>query len=662
VDRRSLPATVDLLRSPPDVAVLRLTAPAPLEARVLPLGRSPRTPQRGLRTFGYPEWRHEAGLPGELAFRGITDDDGYGQLTLRSEEATLGFSGAPIWDAELGAVIGMVKSIFSADRAQRLGTTVIGVPVEVIRDICPQLRLAADCPYRGLEPFTEEHVDYYYGREHATSQLLTTLGNGHFAPVVAVSGGGKSSLLQAGLAKGLRDRPVAGLAQRVRCYQRVGGQPHAGLLHSLARHGILLPRDLATASPQELAAAIRDAVPPPGLIVMVDQFERLYTDCTDAERKRFVALLQCLATETVKVVIGLRADFYHLALADLGEQLAAGQVALAQMTEHDLVRAIEAPAEKLLRSFQPGLTQQLIADVRGRPGDLPLLQFALTELWERDATGGVLTEETYRALGIELPDGTHMPGVQGALIRRAEQLWQDLGPADQLRLQRILLGLIAAQAAETNTASPVADTQDLSRPARLAQWDQDDQPLIHRLIDARLLTADRTPASSQPTVEVSHEALLRAWPRLQGWLKERRKFVQWRAQDLAPNLERWLDSSKNPEFLLPRSQRDPAVKWLNDYPDELAGPPADYIQASKRRLTRRRALLSGAAAILVVASLAAAGTFYFLQQGALSQSHLAQSDEMAAEATNLLPADGPLAMLLSLQAYERAPRSKLETL
>ena len=216
------------------------------------------------------------------------------------------------------------------------------------------------------------------------------------------------------------------------------------------------------------------------------------------------------------------------------------------------------------------------------------------------------------SLGVELPDETHLPGAQGALIRRAEQLWQDLGPADQLRLQPILLGLIAAQPAETSSASPVAGARDLSRPARLAQWDdKDDKRLIQRLIDARLLTADRAPAGSQPTVEVSHEALLRAWPRLRNWLKERSKFVQWRAQDLAPNLERWLDSNKNPEFLLPRSLLDPALRWLDDYPDGLAGPPADYIQASKRRRTRRRGLLTGAVAVLVVASLVAAGIFSF---------------------------------------------------
>ena len=104
---------------------------------------SPKTPQPGLHTFGYPQLRPEAGLPGELAFYGATAADGYDQLALRSEEATLGFSGAPIWDPELGAVVGMVKSIARGDPGQRLGTTAIGVPAEVIRDVCPELRLPA---------------------------------------------------------------------------------------------------------------------------------------------------------------------------------------------------------------------------------------------------------------------------------------------------------------------------------------------------------------------------------------------------------------------------------------------------------------------------------------------------------------------------------------
>ena len=169
-------------------------------------------------------------------------------------------------------------------------------------------------------------------------------------------------------------------------------------------------------------------------------------------------------------------------------------------------------------------------------------------------------------------------------------------------------------------------------PARLAQWNEDDQRVIQRLIGARLLTADRAPATSQPTVEVSHEALLRAWPRLQKWLKDRSDFVQWRAQDLAPYLERWLDGNKRREFLLPPSLLGPALRWLDRYPDELAGPPAAYIQASKRRRIRRRRLLSGAIAILLVASLTAAGIFFSLQQTALQRQKVAVARGLVAQA------------------------------
>jgi hypothetical protein len=342
--------------------------------------------------------------------------------------------------------------------------------------------------------------------------------------------------------------------------------------------------------------------------VVVDQYERLYTDCADVDRERFTELLLLLATGTVKVVIGLRADFYDLALADLGERLADGQVALAPMSEQDLSRAITEPARKLLCSFQPGLVQQLVADVRGRSGDLPLLQFALTELWEHDAKDGVLTKETYEGLGA-LPGGERLPGAQGALIGRAEELWQGLSPDHQLRLQRILLGLIAVQAVGNSAASLAGSLRDISRPALLAQWDDGDQRLIRQLIDARLLTAARAPAWDQATVEVSHEVLLRAWPRLRGWLENHAEFVQWRARDLSPHLERWLDNRERSEFLLPRSLLGPALRWLKDYPDGLAGPPAGYIQASKRHRTRRGSLIVGAAAIFAAASLTAGISF-----------------------------------------------------
>ena len=174
-------------------------------------------------------------------------------------------------------------------------------------------------------------------------------------------------------------------------------------------------------------------------------------------------------------------------------------------------------------------------------------------------------------------------------------------------------------------------------------------------------SADTAPVGGQPTVEVSHEALLRAWPRLRNWLKARSQFVQWRAQDLAPSLERWLDGNKNPEFLLPRSLLEPALQWLRDYPDELAGPPTGYIYASNRHRARRRRRDRVVVAVIVVASLVAAGVFYSLQQTANQQRDkanqqrdIAISAEVAAQSEQLVSTDPATAAFLAAAAWRIA--------
>jgi len=179
--RQPLNATIQLLRDPPDVALLQLTTPFPREVAVLPLGRSPGAPQSALRTFGYPLLRPEAGLPGELALQGFTDAADYPQLALRSEQVTLGFSGAPIWDPNTRAVVGMIISIAVADPGSRLNTEVIGVPVEVIQSVCPELQ-PAGFPYRGLKPLEVCFVSSEYpprmvgGLGSHVEQLTAALG------------------------------------------------------------------------------------------------------------------------------------------------------------------------------------------------------------------------------------------------------------------------------------------------------------------------------------------------------------------------------------------------------------------------------------------------------------------------------------------------------
>jgi glycosyltransferase involved in cell wall biosynthesis len=150
--REPLQATVEILLDPPDVAVLELTTALPPEVAVLPLGHSPRAERLGLLTFGYPKVRPEAGIPGKLSVLGLTDAVGYRQLVLQSNQATLGFSGAPVWDPKRRTVVGIIKSIVTQDPGSRLGDTAIGVPAEVIQHLNPKLRNPAGSPYGAVDP------------------------------------------------------------------------------------------------------------------------------------------------------------------------------------------------------------------------------------------------------------------------------------------------------------------------------------------------------------------------------------------------------------------------------------------------------------------------------------------------------------------------------
>jgi glycogen synthase len=154
VSQQGLQAVVELLQDPPDLAVLRISSSLPPELVVLPLGESSELTGKRLRTVGYPRLRRKEGMPGELQYYGDTSRAGYRQLALRSDEATLGFSGAPIWDPELEAVAGMVISVATGDPAERLRNTSIGIPVETLRKLSrdPDLQLPRNHPYRALEP------------------------------------------------------------------------------------------------------------------------------------------------------------------------------------------------------------------------------------------------------------------------------------------------------------------------------------------------------------------------------------------------------------------------------------------------------------------------------------------------------------------------------
>ncbi len=211
-----------------------------------------------------------------------------------------------------------------------------------------------------------------------------------------------------------------------------------------------------------------------------------------------------------------------------------------------------------------------------------MLQFALTELWSRDAATGILTWDTYQTLGrtagVGGPPvdaaGQPLTGVRAALAGHAEQVWRGLTSDEQAVARRILLGLLAP--GSTSPPIPGALSTVTSRAARVSQFSAADQVVVGRLVDARLLTSGRAAVGGHPTVEVAHEALVAAWPRLQAWVSDDREFVHWRVTDLAPNLERWQENGRDSSFLLPQPLLASAVEWLDKRPRRTTGriPPS----------------------------------------------------------------------------------------
>jgi len=586
-----------------DVAFLRLCDPAPHGVAALALGSSHTSPGGIYRTFGFPEAKPVEGMAGEVQVTGTTLEGGFEVLQLRSNEVSRGFSGAAVWD-ERGAVVGMVMSVVRPDSLARQSEVSFVRPIEQLTRLCPDLDPRLVPPYRRLEVFEEEHADDYFGRERAGREVVDKLRAHDFVAVVGVSGSGKSSLVRAGLKKSLGQFPVPGLVKRPRCLVVPGSAPMLDFALALASlpgvepvevaralglsaHALDGPEaslrdagdELARVGPDELALAIR-RLAAGGLLVIVDQFERLFDEARDITvRRHFIDTLLATRGDNVKILITLRADFYGLALTEPGIDvlLPDGQLTLSPMTDDELVQAIEEPARRRGRRLEPGLAQRLIADVKGRSGDLPLLEFALAELWTRDVDSGVLQVATYDRLGYEAPDGRAYPGVQGAIAKHAEQLWTDLEPDEQEASRRVFLSVIGA-----GPASGEGDSLGVSssRRAWLIELSDAERAVAEKLAGARLLTTGRDHYSNQATIEVAHEALIRAWPLLGQWSTSFRSFVRWRDRELAPLWQRWVTHGRDPELLLPSGMLDEARRCKEQYVDELSPAHVDYIQAS----------------------------------------------------------------------------------
>ncbi len=456
-------------------------------------------------------------------------------------------------------------------------------------------------PYKGLRAFVEEDAGDFFGRTAFVQTLLeivaATLAGGPPAParllaVVGPSGSGKSSLVRAGLLTRLKAGAVPGSEGWVYLDPVLpGAHPLEALAVSLAgrldRSIHTLREDLSGDDARglhlwarQLAARLEQRV-----VLLVDQFEELFTLTTDEqERRQFIDLLLTATTESrgsLLVMLTLRADFYDrpLAYPAFGALLQShGQVVLPMSTA-ELREAIERPAglPDVQLSFESGLVGDLLYEVAGQAGALPLLEFTLEQLADR-RQGRLLTAAVYQEIG----------GVRGALSRQAEATFAAL-PSDAHRdlARALFLRLIDPGATEQDTTRRRAALEEMTLP------DSHQSALMQDVADAfvaaRLLTSGEH--AGVTTLDVSHEALISAWSRLAGWLREAREDVRLQ-QTISADAAAWARRGRQADHLYRGSVLEEAQAWAaRNVPSawEVAFLEAGVAEAQRQEAAQREA-------------------------------------------------------------------------
>jgi WD40 repeat protein/class 3 adenylate cyclase len=442
-----------------------------------------------------------------------------------------------------------------------------------------------ECPYKGLAAFDEADAGWFFGRERLVGELAARLVGNGLVVVVGASGSGKSSVIAAGLLPSLASGLLPGSERWTTRTMRPGEHPVES-----ARRALNVTAD------DPFAAAVADVPPDGRLVIVVDQFEELFTNCaSETERVEFLDMLARTATGDVDhcvVVVAVRSDFYgHVAeypqVADLFRD---NHVLVGPLSRDELHRAITLPARRAGLHVEAELADALVAEAGDGSGSLPLLSTALVELWQ-----------TRSDRWLRMPAYRESGGIQGAVSRLAEASYAELSEVERVAARRVMLRLSAGEGDVVTRRRVAVDEFDLDR-------DDAARRVIERFTQDRLLTAEGD------TVEVAHESLLRDWPRLGQWLSDDQQGRQLR-QHLTQAARAWDASGRESSELYRGVRLTAALDWAADHAGDLNELEREFLAASRqaaeadalaqRRTNRRlRSLLSGVALLLVLALIA----------------------------------------------------------
>ncbi|PHQ52269.1 hypothetical protein BLA24_08920 [Streptomyces cinnamoneus] len=541
-----------------------------------------------------------------------------------------------------------------------------------------------ECPYPGLAAFTADQERWFFGRDAMTADLLIRLderlNGGGPLMVVAPSGAGKSSLLRAGLLPALARGalPAAGSADWPRVLFTPTAHPMTALASSLAEATGVGPQELISAlatSPQACVALLRR--PPRGpsggssqavrrMVLVIDQLEEAFTLCHSArERRDFLDVLTALAqpcpdgtAPVALVVFGLRADFYA-PCADypqLRTALQNGQIVVGPMTEGDLREAILFPAAAAGLQVEPGLVELLLRDLGAHAqrttantpvgqelpgaydaGRLPLLAHALRATWQQ-RHGSTLTVDGYQATG----------GIRHAIATTAESLFTTLDAPGQAAARTLFLRMVMVGDRCEDTRRPASYT-DLFIAGGQSRTTA---AVIDTFTRGRLLTRQ------QDTVEISHEALLHAWPRLHRWINTDRA-GHITHQNLEQAATEWEHAHRDTDLLYRGTRLETALAWADRaHQDDITTTTGAFLAASTRHERRaarlRRSVIAILAALALIAS--AAAVIAFQQRAtATAQRGTAVFNQVKAQADRLRDSQSSLAAQLDLAAHRMRP-------
>jgi WD40 repeat protein len=399
------------------------------------------------------------------------------------------------------------------------GDKITNITISV--DAVTQRPLVTISPYRGLDRFENRDRNLFFGRDQLIKSLLTDLSASNVLLVSGASGSGKSSVVRAGLLPALSDL----MGSRFRSFTLVPDEnPFESLRSSLQSAGFSQSQtrdlvDVQPGTPSRLIRALQPAGDP--WLVFIDQFEEIFTRSEEPLCKSFIAALLEIAQDTAsstKLVLAMRADFLDRfsPFPQFAKLIQKNITLVANMHENELRLAIEQPAARHGVVFEGGLVEEIIKEVQGQPGSLPLLQYTLNLLWEEERkSGGLddkhLNKQIYRQLG----------GVRGALQKRADEIYalfgDDADPKSDSARQKVVRQIflrvvdLAGQGADEKVWRPVRRRIPKATFSRAQE-----QEILQALINEKLLVSNRE--GKEPTVEVAHETLFTSWERLKKWI------------------------------------------------------------------------------------------------------------------------------------------------